>query len=63
MKKILISLIFTSSFLVSQEVEEVVVVSSLTSDDRQLSEIGDPIHVASGEDLEDSGTQSSWRIL
>ena len=58
MKKILISLIFISSFLVSQEVEEVVVVSSLTSDDRQLSEIGDPIHVVSGEDLEDSGTQS-----
>ena len=58
MKKILISLIFISSFLISQEVEEVVVVSSLTSDDRQLSEIGDPIHVVSGEDLEDSGTQS-----
>ena len=35
MKKILISLIFISSFLISQEVEEVVVVSSLTSDDRQ----------------------------
>lgn len=59
MKKILTVLIFMATLnLVAQEVEEVVVVSSLTDANGQLSEIGDPIHVVSGQDLDASATQS-----
>ena len=60
MKKILIISLFVSlTFIVeTQEVEEVVVTSSLTDEDRQLSEIGDPIHIVNGEELGDTGTQS-----
>ena len=59
MKKILIISLFVSlTFIVeTQEVEEVVVTSSLTDEDRQLSEIGDPIHIVNGEELGDTGTQ------
>ena len=61
MKKILIiSLLCTASFasLAQEDVEEVIVTSSLTDANRQLSEIGDPVHIVSGEDLEDGGTKS-----
>ena len=60
MKKILIISLFVSlTFIVeTQEIEEVVVTSSLTDEDRQLSEIGDPIHIVNGEELGDTGTQS-----
>ena len=52
MKKILLTslLLITSHIVFTQEVEEVIVKSSLTDADRQLSEIGDPIHVLDGDD-------------
>ncbi|GIR11189.1 MAG: hypothetical protein CM15mP22_6090 [Gammaproteobacteria bacterium] len=41
---------FTASFasLAQEDVEEVIVTSSLTDADRQLSEIGDPVHIVKG---------------
>ena len=45
--------LFSAQFLIADDVEEVTVTASLI--DQYLSEIGDPVQVLSGTDLDDQG--------
>ena len=57
MKKFFISLIFIHFIFFSQEdIEEIVVQSSIL--DQTSNELEDPLHIVSGEDIENSATQS-----
>ena len=48
--------LFTAPFLLAQDEEEVTVTASLI--DQNLSDLGDPVHVLSGVDLDDQGRAS-----
>ena len=48
--------LFSAQFLIADDVEEVTVTASLI--DQNLSEIGDPVQVLSGTDLDDQGRAS-----
>ena len=62
MKKFLSVLVLISSFSIAQdEIEEIIVSSSIL--DKTFNDIGNPIHIVSGDDLSNDATQSIGETL
>ena len=62
MKKFLSVLVLISTFSIAQdEIEEIIVSSSIL--DKTFNDIGNPIHIVSGDDLSNDATQSIGETL